>query len=386
MHKPVYLDNSATTRILPEVAAVMRQVMADSFGNPSSPHRLGLEAERVLHTARRMLAGACGAREAEIFFTSGGTEANNLALKGAALRRVRRGRHLVTTKIEHASVLQACRALEKQGFTVTFLEVDSCGLVDPEQVTAALRPDTVLVSVMHVNNEAGAVQPIAEIGRLLKSRHSGIIFHVDAVQSLGKLPVHPAGWCADLVSFSAHKIHGPKGTGALFCREGLELEPLFHGGGQEKGVRPGTENVAGIAGFGAAVRLCAERREENQVHLAALRQRLLCGILAQIPDTACNGPAAAAPHIASVTFKGVNGEVLMHALEERGIFVSTGSACHSRRPEPSHVLLSMGVAEKDIASTLRFSFSPENTMEEIDYALEQLAELAASLRTLQGRR
>jgi cysteine desulfurase len=386
MNKTVYLDNSATTRISPEVTALMRQVMTDSFGNPSSLHRLGLEAERVLHTARRILAGACGAREEEIIFTSGGTESNNLALKGAALRRVRRGRHLVTTKIEHASVLQVCRALEKQGYTVTFLDVNSCGLVDPEQVKAALRPDTVLVSVMHVNNEVGAVQPVAEIGRVVKARHSGIIFHVDAVQSLGKLPVHPAVWHADLVSFSAHKIHGPKGTGALFCREGLELEPLFYGGGQEKGVRPGTENLAGIAGFGAAARLAELNREKTLAVVTGLRQHFVQGILTQIPGTAINGPDAAAPHIISVFFSGLKGEVLLHALEERGIYVSTGSACHSRRPQPSHVLLAMGLPEKDIASTLRFSLSAENTAEEIDYTLEQLTEVVAGLRTLRGRR
>jgi cysteine desulfurase len=385
MNKTVYLDNSATTRISPEVTALMRQVMEVSFANPSSLHRLGLEAERVLHTARRILAGACGAREQEIIFTSGGTESNNLALKGAALRRVGRGRHLITTKIEHASVLQACRALEKQGCTVTFLEVNSCGLVDPEQVKEALRPDTVLVSVMHVNNEVGAVQPVAEIGRLLKAKNSGIIFHVDAVQSLGKLPVHPAGWHADLVSFSAHKIHGPKGTGALYCREGLELEPLFHGGGQEKGVRPGTENVPGIAGFGAAVRLAELNREKTLAAVAGLRQRLVQGILTQIPGTAINGPEAAAPHIISVFFPGLKGEVLLHALEERGIYVSTGSACHSRRPQPSHVLLAMGLPKKDIASTLRFSLSAENTMEEMDYTLEQLAETVAFLRELERR-
>ncbi|MBS3948179.1 MAG: cysteine desulfurase [Dethiobacter sp.] len=380
MRKTVYLDNSATTRVLPEVAAVMRGALEDTFGNPSSLHRLGLEAERLQQAARRVLAATCGAREEEIFFTSGGTEANNLALKGAARRRVRRGRHLVTTKVEHASVLQACRALAAEGFTVTFLEVDSRGLVDPEQVAAALRPDTILISVMHVNNEVGAIQPVAEIGRLLKAKNSELLFHVDAVQSLGKLPVCPVGWRADLVSFSAHKIHGPKGVGALYCREGLELEPLFHGGGQEKAVRPGTENVPGIAGLAAAVRLAAEHREENIRTITALRQRLLNGLLTELPGAVCNGSSDAAPYIASVTFPAVKGEVLLHALEERGIYVSTGSACHSRRPEPSHVLLAMGMPEKAIASTLRFSLSAENTVEEIDYTLEQLVEVLAYLR------
>ncbi len=385
MKKHVYLDNSATTRVVPEAMAAMREVLEKTYGNPSSPHRLGLEAERVLHASRRALAAACGAREEEIIFTSGGTEANNLALKGASLRNVRRGRHLVTTKVEHASVLQVCRALEKQGFTVTFLDVNAGGLVEPEQVAEALRPDTVLVSVMHVNNEVGAIQPVEEIGRLIKAKNSGIIFHVDAVQSLGKLQVHPAGWHADLVSFSAHKIHGPKGAGALYCRAGLELEPLLHGGSQEKALRPGTENVSGIAGFAAALRLCTERREETLAYLAGLRQRLLSGIQAQIQGTACNGPDTAAPNIASVTFSDVKGEVLMHALDERGIFVSTGAACHSRRPEPSHVLLAMGVPEKAIASTLRFSLSAENTAEEIDYTLEQLVEVVADLRRMKRR-
>jgi cysteine desulfurase len=383
--REVYLDNSATTRVTPEVAAAMQTSLTEHYGNPSSLHRKGMVAEQSVTVARRVLAGACAVKEAEIYFTSGGTEANNMAVKGVARRRRRRGTHLITTKIEHPSVLYAYRALEEEGFHVTYLDVDREGLVQPEQVIAALREDTVLVSVMHVNNEVGSVQPVAEIGNRLKTANQDILFHVDAVQSFGKLPVLPGNWQADLVSFSAHKIHGPKGIGAFYCKSGIMVEPLLHGGDQEKGVRPGTENTAGIAGFAEAARIAVQKQEESVRLMAGLRRRLLAGITQTIPDVVYNGPAEAAPHILSVTFSGIKGEVLVHALEDHGIYISTGSACHSHRADPSHVLLAMGRNEKEIEASLRFSFSPYNTEEEIDYTLEKLRDDAANLRLFTRR-
>ncbi|MBS4030365.1 MAG: cysteine desulfurase [Clostridiales bacterium] len=383
--REVYLDNSATTQVTPGVAAVMQEVLTETYGNPSSLHRKGVAAERVITSARRVLAGACAVKEGEIYFTSGGTEANNTVIKGVARRRRRRGTHLITTKIEHPSVLYAYRALEEEGFQVTYLDVDREGLVHPEKVIAALREDTILVSVMHVNNEVGSVQPVAEIGKRLKTANKEILFHVDAVQSFGKLPVLPGNWQADLISFSAHKIHGPKGVGAFYCKGGVLLEPLLHGGDQEKGFRPGTENTAGIAGFAEAAQIAVQKQEENNRLMANLRQRMLAGIMEAIPDVFYNGQAGAAPHILSVTISGIKGEVLVHALEEHGIYISTGSACHSHRADPSHVLLAMGRAEKEIEASLRFSFSPYNTEEEIDYTLEKLRDNAANLRLFTRR-
>ncbi|MCL4463565.1 MAG: cysteine desulfurase [Firmicutes bacterium] len=378
--REVYLDNSATTQVLPEVAALMHKIHTGTYGNPSSPHRKGVEAEKVKRRARRTLADACSVKEGEIYFTSGGTEANNLAVMGVARRLRRRGLHLVTTQVEHPSVLYACRLLEQEGFTLTYLPVDRDGVVSPAVVAEAVRPDTLLVSVMHVNNEVGAIQPVAEIGGLIKKKNSGTLFHVDAVQSFGKLPVQPMLWQADLVTFSAHKLHGPKGIGALYKRQGVHLEPLFHGGGQEDGLRPGTENMAGIGGFAEAVRLAMASLPAHAATLSRLKESLLTGMLASIPDISCNSPKEGAPHILNVTVAGMRGEVLVHALEEEGVYLSTGSACHSRRPELSHVLLAMGRREKEVEAALRFSFSQINTEEELAYALEKLRVAVLSIR------
>ncbi len=384
MLSEVYLDNSATTVVIPEVAAAMQEALTKNYGNPSSLHRKGLDAERAITASRRIMAKACFVKEEEIFFTSGGTEANNVAIKGVARRYRRRGTHLITTKIEHPSVLYAFRALQKEGFTVTYLEVNRDGLVRTEDVMDAVQDDTVLVSVMHVNNEVGTIQPIEQIGKQLKSAKKEIIFHVDAVQSFGKLPVLPDNWQADIVSFSAHKIHGPKGVGALYCKSGITPDSLFHGGGQEKSLRPGTENTAGIVGFAEAARIAMQKREENVQHMACLRQRLLDGVKT-IPNVVYNGTQEAAPHIFNLTVSGVKGEVLVHSLEEHGVYISTGSACHSHRTNPSHVLQAMGLTEKEIEASLRFSFSPYNTVEEINYALEKLRNITASLRLFTRR-
>jgi cysteine desulfurase len=380
-----YLDNSATTPVRPEVATVMQDILRKNYGNPSSLHRMGVAAERVKTEARRVLASACGVKESEIFFTSGGTEANNLVIKGVARRLRRRGEHLVTTKVEHPSVLYACRALEAEGFTVTYLDVDSSGLVSAEEVASAVRSDTLLVSIMHVNNEVGAVQPIEAIGRVLKQKNRETLFHVDAVQSFGKLSVKPVLWQADLVTFSAHKIHGPKGAGALYRREGVHLEPLFHGGDQENGLRPGTENMAGIAGFAEAARLAVAGQLENAAKMDGLKKKMLAGLREAIPDTMINGPDPGAPHILNVTIPGIKGEVLVHTLEEAGIYISTGSACHSHRADPSHVLLAMGRKEKEIEASLRISFSPANTEEEITYTLRKLQEAVDVIRLMTRR-
>jgi cysteine desulfurase len=381
-----YLDNSATTPGLPEVAAAMQDVLLAHYGNPSSLHRLGVAAERIKTGARRALASALGVEEAEITFTSGGTEANNLAVKGSARRLHRRGRHLITTRVEHPSVLYAFRALAEEGFEVEYLPVDRFGRVTPEQVAAAVREDTVLVSVMHINNEVGTVMPVEAIGPEIKKKNRSTIFHVDAVQSFGKLDVRPASWQADLLTVSAHKIHGPKGCGALWRRPGTHLEPLLHGGDQEGGLRPGTENMAGIAGFAAAVGAAFAGREKHVAKMALLKEQFLAGLHGAVPDAVVNSPVDGAPHIVNITLPDLKGEVLVHALEEEGIYVSTGSACHSHRADPSHVLLAMGRPPKDIEASLRISFSALNTEEEIRFTLDKLRETVKILRPVTRRR
>ncbi|MBS3898184.1 MAG: cysteine desulfurase [Dethiobacter sp.] len=383
--REVYLDNSATTPVLPEVAAVMHKIHTDTYGNPSSLHRMGVEAEKIKRRARRTLADACSVKESEIYFTSGGTEANNLAVMGVARRLRRRGLHLVTTQVEHPSVLYACRLLEQEGFALTYLPVDREGIVSPAAVADAMRADTLLVSVMHVNNEVGAIQPLAEIGALIKKNNSETLFHVDAVQSFGKLPVQPLLWQADLVTFSAHKLHGPKGVGALYKRQAVHMEPFFHGGGQEDGLRPGTENMAGIGGFAEAARLATAKLSAHALALSKLKKNFSAGILAAIPDICWNSSEEGAPHILNISVAGTRGEVLVHALAEEGVYISTGAACHSRRPELSHVLLAMGRKEKDVEAALRFSFSPLNTEEALVYALEKLQAAVLSIRRVTRR-
>jgi cysteine desulfurase len=383
--REVYLDNSATTRISPEGAAAMHEVLEEVYGNPSSLHRLGVKAERKLKEAREILADILRVTPGEIFFTSGGTEASNLALLGAARRLSRRGRHLLTTVFEHPATLYACRALEEEGFQVEYLPVDREGRLDLEDLEAKIRRDTLLVSVMHVNNEVGTVLPVEDIGRIVKGKNPGCLFHVDAVQSFCRLECYPRRWRADLVSVSAHKIHGPKGAGALYKREGLPLQPLLYGGGQEGGLRSGTENTPGIAGFAAAAFSLYQNRRENARHLALLQEKFLEGTRARIPRARLNSPRDGTPHIVNLSFPGLKGEVLLHTLEQEGIYASTGSACHSRRQELSHVLAALGLNTEEIVGALRFSFSPFTTEEEIEYCLEKLAAAVAGLDTL-GRR
>lgn len=381
----VYLDNAATTPVLPIARTAVMHTLDSAFGNPSSLHTLGVEAELVVTEARRHVAAAVGGRPDEIVFTSGGTEANALALLGAARARSRRKRHIITTDAEHSSVLNVCARLEEDGFDVTRLGVDSTGLVDPRQVTDALRPDTALISVMWVNNEVGAVQPVAEIAKAVKTRDEEVLIHADAVQALGKLPLHLNEGQLDLVSLSAHKIHGPKGVGALWMRQGTRVQSPLGGGSQERGARPGTENVPGIAGFGAAAAEAAQHVDEAGPRMVRLRERLWQGIRQRLGGTVPvlrNGPPAPeflAPHIVNVSFLGLKGEVLVHALAEAGVYASTGSACSSRRRSGSDALRAMGLSEEAVEGALRFSLSPLTTKDDIDNAVGQIAAVTKQL-------
>ncbi len=380
----VYLDNSATTRVRPEVVQAMVVVMRENYGNPSSSYRRGQAAEQAVKKARCQVAHVFRAEPKEIYFTSGGTESNNWALLGAARARSRRGKHLVTTQVEHPSVLEVFHSLEEQGFTVTYLPVDEYGIIDKEALAASLTPETILVSTMYVNNEVGSIMPLADIARLLKHKAPQALWHVDAVQGFAKLPLFPHDLGIDLVSLSGHKIQGPKGIGALFIRQGLQIPPLILGGGQEKGLRSGTENVPGIVGLGLAAALLWEEREQAAAHMATMKRRLRERVLAEIPDAHANGPQddTGAPHILSLSFPGVKGEVLLHALEDKGILVSTGSACSSHRAANSHVLTAMKLPPALVEGALRFSLSPDNTLEEIDYTVDCLQEIVPELRRI----
>jgi cysteine desulfurase len=382
----VYLDNAATTPATPEVAAAVAAALTRTYANPSSLHGWGVAAAGLIAGAREAVAALLGCAAAEVVFTSGGTEGNNQAVLGAARARRREGDHCVTTMSEHSSVLAAFAQLEAEGFRVTYLRPDGAGRVSPEQVAAALTPGTVLVSVHHVNNEVGAVQPVEAIGRLPRGRAA---FHVDAVQSFGKLPLRVRDWGIDLCTVSAHKIHGPKGVGALYVRRGTRLRPLHVGGEQEGGLRAGTENVPGIAGFGAAA--LAAREDPGAERMRALKVRLARGLLAGVPGARVNGPdpgdpTAGAPHILNVSFPGARGETLLHALEGEGVAVSTGSACHSRRSEPSHVLQALGVPPEARDSALRFSLSRLTTEAEVDAAVAAASRALPALRAAVARR
>ncbi|CAB1128945.1 Thiamine biosynthesis protein thiI [Candidatus Hydrogenisulfobacillus filiaventi] len=378
-----YLDNAATTRVRPEVTAVMREALEDTYGNPSSVHQAGRAARHLLERARETLASAIAVPPACLLFTSGGTEANNLALKGAMAAYGREGRHLVTTAIEHASVLDTARALERAGYTLTIVEPDRTGRIDPDRVAAAVRPDTVLVSVMLVNNEIGTVEPLSDIVRAVRAvRPRPPLVHMDAVQALGKIPVTPRLWGVDLASFSAHKIHGPKGTGALYVREGVRLVPLLTGGGQERNLRSGTENVAGIAGFAEAARLLLAEQPALRERWAAFKQRILDGLTPRLPGLAVNGPAPAeaAPHILNLSVPGVRGETLVHALAARGVYVSTASACSSHHSGPSHVLTALHLPADRLEGAIRISFSRETTEDDVDRLIAAVPEAVAEIR------
>ncbi len=378
----VYLDNSATTRAFSEVAEIVYKAMTEDYGNPSSMHMKGVEAERYVRYAREVIARNLKVNEKEIFFTSGGTESDNLAIIGAAMANKRAGNHIVTTCIEHPAVLQTMRYLETQGFQVTYLPVDCYGRVRIEDLRHAIRRDTILVSIMHTNNEIGSLQPIEEAGALIKSMNPGIVFHVDAVQGYGKFRIHPKKMNVDMLSVSGHKIHGPKGIGFLYINEKMKVTPISYGGGQQKGMRSGTENVPGIAGLGKAVEEIYKNLENERVKMHALKARFIEG-LQEMSDVQVNGLTgeASAPHVVSVSFRGIRSEVLLHALEDKGIYVSAGSACASNKaPKPSDTLRAIGLEKELLDSTLRFSFSVFTTEKEIDYTLQTLYDIVPVLR------
>lgn len=378
----VYLDNSATTRTYDSVQDIVKMVMDEEYGNPSSLHRKGFEAEKHIKSAKEDIARELKVQEKEIYFTSGGTESDNLALIGTARANKRAGMHLITTTIEHPAIINTMKHLEEEeGFRVTYLTVDSFGCVNLEELKEALCEETILVSIMHVNNEIGSVQPIAEAAELIKNYNQSILFHVDAIQGFGKYRIFPKKLGIDLLSISGHKIHGPKGIGALYVNERVKIKPIVFGGGQQKNIRSGTENVPGISGLGVAVKQCYQDLDEKFKKMRDLKQHFIEG-LKELPDIVIHGheDEKSAPHIVSAGFLNVRSEVLLHTLEESGIYVSSGSACSSNHPGISGVLRGMGVGQEFLDSTLRFSFSEFTSREEIDYTLETLYNCVPMLR------
>ncbi len=382
-----YLDNSATTRVTDSVRDVVVRTMTEDYGNPSSQHRKGVEAERYLKDAREKLADTLKCSEKEIYFTSGGTESDNWAILGAAAAHKRAGMHVITTAIEHAAVLMPMHYLEEQGFRVTYLPVDERGYISLQDLEAAICDDTILVSMMYVNNEVGTIEPIAEAGALVKKKNPSALFHVDAVQAYGKYPIYPRRMGIDMLSVSGHKIHGPKGSGFLYVKEKTKLQPLILGGGQQKGMRSGTDNVPGVAGLAQAAVDAYASLKEDHAHMLVLKNRLMTG-LSELPDVVIHSEEGekSAAHIVSVAFVGVRSEVLLHALEDKGIYVSAGSACSSNKKLPvSPVLKELHLRPELLESTLRFSFSRFTTEAEIDYCLDALRELLPVLRKFTRR-
>lgn len=376
-----YLDNSATTKCEKEVAQLVEKVMLTDYGNPSSMHLKGMEAEIYVKEARKKIAKTLKTKEKEIIFTSGGTESDNMAFLGVAMANKRAGKHIITTEIEHAAIQAAAAFLEELGFEITKIPVDGKGIILLEELEQALRDDTILVSIMHVNNEVGAVQPLEEAARLTKEKSPKAYFHVDAIQSYGKYKINPTKIGIDLLSVSSHKIHGPKGVGFLYVNEKVKIKPIIMGGGQQSGMRSGTENVPGIAGMALACDMAYDSLEEKRAYLYELKQKF-CRELVKLSDVKINGAydETSAPHIISASFKGIRSEVLLHTLEDRGIYVSAGSACSSNKPAPSKTLLAMGVPKEELEATVRFSFSVHTTWEELEYTLAVLEEILPKLR------
>lgn len=376
-----YFDNSATTRCYPEVAEIVVKTMTEDFGNPSAMHLKGVEAEKYVREAAQILAKILKVNEKEIIFTSGGTESNNLALFGGADANKRSGNHIITTSVEHAAVGQPAERLEQMGYEVTIVPVDHRGVVQLEALEKALRPDTILVSTMYVNNEVGAVMPVEEIAKLVHEKSPKALYHVDAIQAFGKYRIYPKKAGIDMLSVSSHKIHGPKGVGFLYINEKARIQPQILGGGQQAGMRYGTDNVPGIAGLGVAAKMVYTDFDKKIEHMYQLKERLAEGFL-KLPDVRLNGMEIreGAPQILSASFLGVRSEVLLHTLEEKGIYVSAGSACSSHKRKAAGTLSAMGMEAAQRESTLRFSFSEENTFEEVDYALEVIGQVLPMLR------
>ena len=382
-----YLDNSATTKVSENVTNLMVKVMMEDYGNPSSLHMKGVEAEKYIKESKDIIAKLLKVDAKEIIYTSGGTESNNLAIIGAAMANKRAGNRIITSSIEHPSVLATMKYLEDNGFEVIYLPVDSNGVVDMEALKEAMTKETILVSVMHVNNEIGAIEPVSEISKYIKSINPEVVFHVDAIQSFGKLVVQPKKMGIDLLSVSGHKIHGPKGVGFLYASSKVKLKPVIFGGGQQKGMRSGTENVPGIAGIGLAAREAYENFEEKISKMIELKDYFIDRVTS-IENVTVNSSKGAegAPHIISVSFLGVRSEVMLHSLEDKEIYISSGSACSSNKPSVSATLKGIGLKPEQIDSTVRFSLSYDTTKEELDYAVDTVAGMIELLRKFTRRK
>ncbi|MCX8173710.1 MAG: cysteine desulfurase NifS [Thermoplasmata archaeon] len=382
MVKPrIYFDNSATTMVAPEVVEAMLPYYTQYYGNASSLHTFGQEAKKALEESRAKVAALINAQPDEIIFTGGGTESDNIAIKGIAYRNRTKGKHIITSSIEHPAVLETCRALEKEGFELTYVRVSSEGIVDTQELERSIRKDTILITVMHSNNEIGTIQPVEEIGEIA-ARH-GIPFHTDAVQSAGKIKIDVKAQHIDLLTLTAHKIHGPKGVGALYIRKGIQLQPIIHGGGHEKGLRSSTENVAGVVGFGKACEIAATNLEANADHMRKLRERAIEGVLASIEASYLNGHRTQRlPNNANFRFTGIEGESLVLMLDEAGFATSTGSACSSHKLQPSHVLMALGLRHEEAHGSLRVTFSRYNTEAEVDLFLQTLPGIVGELRKI----
>ena len=381
MEQFVYADNAATTKLSPVVLEAMMPYLTEEYGNPSSLYRFGNHAKRAIEQARKEVADVLGAEPFEILFTGGGTEADNWVKEIMRSLKARGKNHFITSAVEHHALLHSAQRLQKEGFEVTFIPVDREGQIDPEQVRAAIRPETGLVSIMFANNEIGTIYPIKEIGAIC--RQAGVLFHADAVQAAGHLPINVKEMNIDLLSLSAHKFHGPKGVGAFYCRRGIPLPSLIDGGAQERGKRAGTENVAGIVGLGAALRLANEEMSEASARVSAMRDRLIDGILQTVPMCRLNGPRHnRLPGNCNISFLGIEGESLLLRLDLAGIAASSGSACASSSLDPSHVLLAIGLPHEVAHGSVRLSLSDYNTEEDVDYILEKLPEIVSTLRSM----
>lgn len=379
--KTIYVDNAATTQVDEEVIDAMLPYMKSKYGNASSLHLFGREAYQGLERSRQQVADLLNASPKEIIFTSGGTESDNMAIKGIAYKLKERGKHIITSSIEHPAVIETCKALASQGFEITYLPVDQYGILNLEDLKKSIKKETILISIMHANNEIGTIEPIQEISEI--AHENGIIFHTDAVQTAGKIPLDMKKISVDLLSISAHKIYGPKGVGALFKREGVTLEPLIHGGGHEQGLRSGTENVAGTVGLGKAVELAKSRMSNDAKKMSIMRDNLIEKVTTEIEESYLNGhPKLRLPNNAHFRFSGIEGESLLLSLDDKGIAVSTGSACSSKKLLPSHVLMALGLNEVQAHGSLRISLGRNNEEKDMDYIIESLKEIILRLREI----
>lgn len=381
MSKLIYLDNAATTAVYPEVFEAMKPYFTELYGNPSSIYGFASKSKKAVEDARETIAGVIGAQANEIYFTGGGSESDNWAIKAAAEARKDKGKHIITSKIEHHAVLHTCEYLEKQGYEVTYVDVDEYGVIKLDELRAAVRPDTILITVMFANNEIGTIEPIREIGEI--ANEHGILFHTDAVQAFGHVPINVDDLHIDMLSASAHKINGPKGIGMMYLRNSVKIGPFIHGGAQERNRRAGTHNVPGIVGFGKAVQIAADTMEKRAAYETALRDRLIDGILEKVPHARLNGHRTERlPNNVNISFEFIEGESMLILLDQQGVCASSGSACTSGSLDPSHVLLAIGLPHEKAHGSLRLTLSEANTEQEIDFVTEQIEKIVARLRSM----